>query len=182
MNLDNNEAVLLLLEGCKAGDRESQKKLYQTFYGYSMSVCLRYASSRQEAQEILNDGFMKVFTKLDTFDEKKTFKLWLRRILIHTAIDLYRKNQHFRNNSDISEAYYLSEDPQAIGQITEQEILSLVQKLSPAYRTVFNLHVIEGYTHEEIGRQLGIHEGTSKSNLFKARQHLQKMLTELYEV
>ncbi|MEO1053924.1 MAG: RNA polymerase sigma factor [Bacteroidota bacterium] len=178
MEQNTDERLHSLLKGCQKNDRESQQLLYQHFYGYSMSVCVRYSSTEDEAKEILNDGFMKVFTKLDLYDQKRSFKAWLRRILINTALDHYRKNLKHNNEVDI----YLGENQYSevnvVDDLSYNEIIGLVQCLSPAYRTVFSMYVIDGYTHEEIGEKLGISVGTSKSNLSKAKANLRKMLVK----
>lgn len=151
------------------------------FFSYSMSICLRYAENKEEAQEILNDAFMKVFGNLSSYQGVQPFRFWLRRILINTAIDHYRKNKSIRLQTDIGKASSLSSDTlDILDEIGEQEILQLVQELPPAYKLVFNLYVIEGYNHREIAEMLGIQEGTSKSNLAKARMHLQAKIKKLY--
>lgn len=179
MNLDSNEALKPILDKCIEGDRQNQKKLYQLFFGYAMSICLRYASNNNEAQEVLNDGFLKVFTKLHTFSREKPFKLWLRRIIINTSIDYYRKRNKDIQSIEITAAQKVSQEAEVYSNLGEEEILKLVQKLPPSYRLVFNLYVMEGYTHEEISKELGIHIGTSKSNLSKARKYLQEQLLKL---
>lgn len=179
MNLDSNEALKTILDSCIEGDRKSQKKLYQLFFGYAMSICLRYASNNNEAQEVLNDGFLKVFTKLDTFNRQKPFRLWLRRIMINTSIDYYRKRNRDIQSIEITEAKKISQEAEVYSNLGEEEILKLVQELPPSYRMVFNLYVMEGYTHEEISKELDIHVGTSKSNLSKARKYLQEQLLKL---
>lgn len=166
-----------LIEGCIRGDLKSQKMLYKMFYGFSMGVCLRYADSREEAAEILNDGFMKVFTSISTYQPDKAFKGWLRRIMVHTAIDHYRKNSKHYHSLDLVYAESELGVEDVLDTISAEEILAMVQQLSPAYRLVFNLHVIEGYSHPEIAEKLQISEGASKSNLFKARMKLQKMIS-----
>ncbi len=173
-----------LLEGCIREERGYQKELYEKYYGRMMAVCLRYTNNREEARDILNEGFMKVFKNLAKYKPKHSLEAWIKRIMINTAIDHYRKNKKLRNNVDIE---YASTKPaednnNIIHQLTAQEILKLVQRLTPAYRTVFSLYVIEGYNHREIGEKLGISEGTSKSNLAKARGKLRTMInTELKE-
>jgi RNA polymerase sigma factor (sigma-70 family) len=163
-----------LIDGCLRGDRETQKTLYQYFYGYAMSVCMRYSRSREESREILNDGFMKVFTRIGLRDAKSSFKAWLRKIMINSAIDHYRKNSKHYKIEEAGE--FIARIPAHQGDATDhmahEEIIGMIQQLTPAYRAVFNLHVIDGYTHEEIASQLDITVGTSKSNLFKAREHL----------
>jgi RNA polymerase sigma-70 factor (ECF subfamily) len=163
-----------MIEGCLRGNRESQKMLYEHFYGYAMSICLRYSRSREESREILNDGFMKVFTRMGTRDVNASFKSWLRRIMINAAIDHYRKHSKHYKVSDVNEsaAWISSADVDALQELSYEELIAMIKELSPAYRAVFNLYVIDGYTHEEIATQLDISVGTSKSNLFKAREHL----------
>jgi len=147
------------------------------FYAYGMSITLRYAESRDEAAEILNDAFMKVFTNIKDFNTDKPFKPWLRRIIINTAINHYHKNKQYRemDSVDIAEES-LGKSEKIIPGISYEEIIEMVQQLSPAYRTVFNLFVIEGFKHREIAEMLDIAVGTSKSNLAKAKKNLQAIL------
>lgn len=176
---------MILIQGCRNNDRESQRMLYKHYYAYAMSICIRYAQSEDEAKEILNDGFMKVFSKIKMYDSSKSFKSWLRRILINTAIDNFRSNKKHYYHSDIEDHHDQSVEVNAVDEMSYNEILCLVQRLSPMYRTVFSLYAIDGYTHEDIATELGISVGTSKSNLSKARANLRKMLIktnkELYE-
>ncbi len=175
------------IEGCSLNNRESQKKIYCTFYGYAISICSRYTNKQEDAVEILNDGFLKIFREMHRFkpsytDVMSSFKGWLAKIMVYTAIDYNRKYHHqdlitFLNGRVVEmPSVYES----ALDKISYQEIIRAVQNLSPAYRTVFNLFVIEGFTHEEIGRKLKISVGTSKSNLSKAKRHLQKILLQHY--
>jgi RNA polymerase sigma factor (sigma-70 family) len=166
----------LLLSGCLKGDREAQRKLYKLFFGYAMSICLRYSKDAEEAREVLNDGFLKVFTKLDHYDPQRSLKGWIRRIMINTALDNYRHNLKHYYLLDIKTAEPAAEPFDVLQQINYDYLVRLVQKLSPAYRTVFSLHVIDGHTHEEIAEMLGISIGTSKSNLSKARAHLKEAI------
>ncbi|WP_114779479.1 RNA polymerase sigma factor [Botryobacter ruber] len=173
-----SKEVDLLLQGCLKSDREAQRKLYKLFYGYAMSISLRYSKDTEEAREVLNDGFLKVFTKLEQYDRQKPFKLWLRRILINTALDNYRHNLKHYHLSDITAAEPEADTGDVLQQLNYEHLLGLVQALSPAYRAVFNLYAIDGYTHEEIAETLGISVGTSKSNLAKARANLRDKLTK----
>lgn len=183
MKESSEEYVVSLVEGCRKDNRASQKELYQHFFGFSMSICLRYTSNADEAQEILNDGFMKVFTKIDTYNAERPFIFWLRRIMINTSIDYYRKQPRNTYSIEIDEVRTLSSSQaDAIEEINEKDLLKLVQSLPPAYRTVFNLYVLEGFKHEEIAKKLNIHVGTSKSNLAKARKHLQNKLKKLEKI
>lgn len=167
----------LLLQGCKKNDRESQRLLYQHYYGYAMSICVRYCRSMEESKEIVNDGFMKVFQKIDQHATESSFKAWLRKIMINSSIDHYRKEVKHRHHEEINGKTFLeSVNNNALDDLSYAELISMIQKLSPAYRAVFNLYVIDGFTHQEIAQALGISEGTSKSNLMKARENLKKMI------
>jgi RNA polymerase sigma-70 factor (ECF subfamily) len=165
-NIDRTNTILI---GCKKLHRESQKMLYEEYYAYALSICLRYADTRDEASEILNDGFMKIFTNIRLFDLTKAFKPWLRKIMVNTAINHFHQKQRNIQASEIDIAKHESDTENIISGISYQEIIAMLQKLPPAYRTVFNLHVLEGYKHEEIAKMLNITVGTSKSNLFKAK-------------
>lgn len=170
------EEIPSLIQGCRQSDREAQRKLYAYYYGYAISICVRYSKSHEEAREVLNDGFMKVFTKIEKYDSEKSFKGWLRRVMINTALDNYRHNYKHYHHRDL-EAAEQEYTPETIThQLSHADLLQLIQQLSPAYRAVFNLYAIDGYTHEEIAELLSISIGTSKSNLFKARANLQAML------
>lgn len=170
-----------IIQGCKKGDRASQKDLYKRFYSYSMKICVRYAQNDEEAKEILNDSFVKVFKKIDRhYDLTLSFKAWLNKILVNTAIDHFRKYQHQVKASNM-ESLHVSYEDDTIDRLSAEEILALVRELPPAYRLAFNLYVVEGYKHHEIAQQLDISEGTSKSNLFKARMHLQAKVHQLYK-
>jgi RNA polymerase sigma factor (sigma-70 family) len=165
-----------LLQACLKQDREAQRKLYMNFYGYAMCICVRYSSNTEEAKEVLNDGFMKVFTKLKQYDFKKPFKGWVRRIMINTALDNYRHNLKNYHLQEIETVEVESDAYDVVQQLNYEYLISLIQMLSPAYKAVFNLFVIDGYTHEEIAEMLGISVGTSKSNLSKARANLREAL------
>lgn len=175
------EYLKTLLEGCLRGHRESQKLLYQEYYNYGMSISLRYANNRDEASEILNDAFMKIFGNLKKFDFSKPFKPWLRKIIVNTAIDHYHKKQREIQVEEMQLAKNEFDTEKILSGISYQEVIGLLQKLPPAYRTVFNLYVIEGYTHDEIANLLNIATGTSKSNLFKAKEQLKLILTDYFE-
>ena len=169
------DVLQFLLKGCLKNDRKSQRELYRQFYSYGMSICLRYADHRDEAAETLNEAFMNVFKNLGKFDFTRPFKPWFRRILINTCINNFKK-KNLRFTEDVEAAANSSEAENILSGIAYDEILEMIRKLSPAYRAVFNLYVIEGYKHEEISEMLGISIGTSKSNLAKARKNLQEIL------
>jgi len=166
-----------ILTACQRNERSAQEKLYRDFYGYAMSICLPYTKDKTEAEEVANDGFVKVFNHLISYDFSQPFKGWLRRIMINSAIDYYRRNKKHYNHDDIENAYDASSfDTNIIDQLSADEIMEQVQKLPPAYQMVFNLYAVEGYKHHEIAEQLNISEGTSKSNLSKAKAKLKKQL------
>nr|WP_262914625.1 RNA polymerase sigma factor [Pontibacter vulgaris] len=165
-----------LLRRCLKEDREAQRMLYKQLFGYAMSICVRYSKNSEEAKEVLNDGFMKVFTKIKQYDPQKPFKGWVRRIMINTALDNYRHNLKYYHLQGLEAAEPESDPFDVVQQINYEHLILLVQLLSPAYRAVFNLYVIDGYTHEEIAEMLGIAVGTSKSNLAKARANLREAL------
>lgn len=168
---------------CAQNKRDSQKILYNSFYGYAMAICDRYTSNEEDAVEILNDGFLKVFREIHHYspsyaDVISSFKGWLRKIIVYTAIDHFRKYHKHKMVMDLDQVVIqvpsISED--AVDKMSYEEIIRGIQELSPAYRTVLNLFIIEGLSHDEIAGQLGISTGTSKSNLSKARRQLQKIL------
>lgn len=180
-NASNIPALPELLAGCLRNHRRSQELLYRQFYGYAMSVCLRYAPTREGALEVLNDGFLKVFTRLDQYEPTQSFKGWLRRILINTAVDHYRQEVRHFYHEDVEQADQIAgtESIDAYSQLAHEELMRLIQRLSPAYRLVFNLYVIDGFSHDEIAAQLGISVGASKSNLARARENLRQLLKQL---
>lgn len=177
------EELTRCVEGCAQNERESQKILYSSFYGYAMAICDRYANRQDDALEILNDGFLKIFKEIHRYepayaDVINSFKGWLRKIMVYTAIDHFRKNQKHQVVTQLENIVYHipTSHEDALDKLSYDEIIRAVQELSPGYRTVFNLFIIDGLSHEEIGEKLGISIGTSKSNLSKARARLQQIL------
>jgi len=183
--LPEGQQLLDIIQGCIQAKRESQKEFYKIFYGFSMAIAMRYCPAQEDAMEVANDGFLKIFRQLHTFEPRHanyeaSLKGWMKSILIHTAVDHFRKNNKHPFFSDIPEEHYDDRDvaESSIDRMSYKEIMEIVQRLSPVYRTVFNLYVIDGYKHEEIAKQLNISVGTSKSNLSKAKINIQKMLKE----
>jgi RNA polymerase sigma-70 factor (ECF subfamily) len=182
-NVEREAELKEIVEGCVRNERKQQERLFKLLYGKMIVVALRYTSDRDSAEEIVQEGFIKVFDKLSMFDFKGSFEGWVRRIVANTAIDMLRKNKKMPflsdNDQDFKEGV---ENPMEDLEIVEQKqaqsemALKAVQLLSPAYRTVFNMYVMEEYTHKEIAEILGISEGTSKSNLAKAKMNLQKLM------
>jgi len=181
-----NTQILALIEGCRANDRASQKELYLMLKDYAMKICYRYQNNVEQVEEIMNEGFIKLFRNIGQFEEARhtdvtaSLKGWFKRILVNTCIDHYRKNASYINGQMLSEDTENIADKQETGLdvLSYKEIIEAIRLLSPAYRTVFNLFVIEGLTHEEIADHLGISVGSSKSNLSKARENLRKILTK----
>jgi RNA polymerase sigma factor (sigma-70 family) len=182
--LTENAKIAALLTGCRNNDRNSQKELYYILRGFAMKICYRYTNHAEESEEIMNEAFVKLYKKLDQFDEFRqedsllSLKGWFKRILVNTCIDHYRKNRSSVNGHILNEESDKLPDHSENGLdiLSYKEIIQAIKLLSPAYRTVFNLFVIEGLSHEEISRKLGISVGASKSNLSKARDNLRKLL------
>lgn len=162
------------------GNARAQRCLICQFSGYARSISLRYAAGAEEAEEIIQDGFLKVFTHLPSYKNDQSFKAWLRAIMINTAVDYYRKNKKWATQISLDDMDIPDWNDDIIGAISTQEILALVQKLPPAYRMVFTMYAVDGYSHREISDLLTIQEGTSKSNLRDARKKLQLMIKLYY--
>jgi len=176
LSISNNEHYII--RACIRKERWAQQMLYEEFYSPLIAICLRYTRHDDEAMDLLHESFIKIFRSIHKYQPGTSLGAWMRRITVNTAIDYFRRNTR-RRTEDIDLAFDLrSPDADAVSQCTEQEILAAVQQLTPAYRTVFNLYVIEGYSHREIADQLAITESTSRSNLVKARAKLQDMLHE----
>jgi len=169
----------IILE-CRKGKSRFQEMLYRRFYAFAMSVCLRYAPNRDDAIEVLNDSFMKVFQSIMSYDIEKPFKSWFRKILVNTSLDKYRENKKYFIHAefDVSELE-IAQEPEFEKQLNAQEILELLSGLPPIYRLVFNLYEVEGYSHDEIAGMLDIAPGTSRSQLSRAKLLLKKSWSEM---
>ncbi len=163
------------------GDRRMQEELYRRFSPRMYGVCLRYAGNVEEAEDILQEGFIKIFKKLGSFRSEGSFEGWVRRIFVNTAIEHFRRKTYQQPITEQHENTVEGKSLSVLDDLGEKDILKLVQELSPGYRTVFNLYVVEGYTHREIGDMLGISEGTSKSQLSRAKVLLQEMVRTYLE-
>ena len=182
MKEENKDPLFEIIEGCVKGDSKCQQVIYQKFYGKMLGACMRYSKDREEARDILQDGFLKVFTNIKLYGGSGSFEGWVRKVIINTALDYIRKNKKLIQyaNSD-----YVEENAEEIKEeennedlnISTTDIMQAVQQLPTAYRTVFNMFVVDGFSHQEIAEQLGINIGTSKSNLSKAKMHLKKALS-----
>ncbi len=175
---DDLESVIA---ACIARNRQAERVLIKLFFGFAKSITTRYSANEEEMEEIVNDGFLKVFNNLPKYDYAQPFKAWLRTIMVNTAIDCYRKNQKYAHQVPIDEYEdIIAPDEGIINKMAAEEILVLIRRLPPSYRMVFTLYVIEGYNHREIAEMLGIKKGTSKSNLQDARRKLQIMIKNNY--
>lgn len=170
-----------LIEGCIKENRKMQYELYQRYAPKMFGVCLRYASNNEEAEDILQEGFVKVFRKITSFRGEGSFEGWIRRIFVNTAIEHFRRKNYLQPITEREENTVEAKSLGVMDQLAEKDIINLVQKLSPGYRTVFNMYVVEGYTHKQISDLLGISEGTSKSQLSRAKIILQDLVTKHLE-
>jgi RNA polymerase sigma factor (sigma-70 family) len=169
-----------LIKRCLNRDPLAQKYLYDLYSKKLYGICLRYGQSDEEAQDILQDSFVKIFTKLDTFQNTGSFEGWMKRIVSNTAIEYYRKRIDIVEVDEFTLSPYLSS--QADTNLETEELLKLIQNLPDGYRIVFNMYAIEGYNHGEIALKLGISEGTSKSQYSRAKVYLQKKIEEKYKL
>lgn len=186
----NSDQLELLVNGCVRNNRKSQEAIYKMFYGKMMAVCKRYTRNEDQAKDILQDGFIKVFKNIDKFGFNGSFEGWVRRIIVNTAIDFTRraKNDYLLMNEEQSIEDYENDllddgddNEEYENPLKVADVIKGMEQLSNAYRTVFNLYVFENYSHQEIADALGISVGTSKSNLAKARGNLKKILTKELE-
>ncbi|MCX2451179.1 RNA polymerase sigma factor [Pedobacter sp. PLR] len=168
-----------LMEGCKAGNRKMQEALYQQTASKMLVVCMRYAKDRMEAEDVLQMGFIKIFQKIGEYRGEGSFEGWMRRVMVNTAIESYRKNLRSLNVVPIEDAYEQPGSGFDFSRLGMQDLLKLIQQLSDGYRMVFNMYIIEGYSHKEIAATLGISEGASKSQLSRARAILREEIVKM---
>lgn len=172
-----------IIKACIKGNRGAQNRLYNLFAGKMFGLCLRYADSEDEAKDILQDGFIKVFLNLKQFNHKGSFEGWIRKIIVNTALEKFRDKSYLfavsmENDYDQNDKKY----DHILSELAANDLLKIIQELSPQYRMVFNLYAIEGYSHKEICKVLNIKEGTSKSNLSRAREILKDKVKRYYNV
>ena len=165
-----------LIQGCLREDRSAQRELFNRYAGKMMTVCLRYARHRMEAEDLLQDAFIKIFDNMHSFEGKGSFEGWIRRIVVNTALKNISRHSFQKEGIGLEGVLESSEDPSVFSQLSEQELLNLISSLPNGYRVCFNLYVIEGFSHREIGEMLKIEESTSRSQLVKARNMLQNMV------
>lgn len=161
-----------LIQKCKQGHLPHQEKLYKHFYGYAMGVGLRYLDDRDDALEVVNDAFIKVFKSIGSFKNEQNFKPWLRKIVVNTALDRRRKDLKLQNQIDLDQAISVSAPPKAVDDLNAQDILKLLNALPYMQKSVFNMYEIDGYSHEEIGEMLDISASSSRVNLSRAKEKL----------
>jgi RNA polymerase sigma-70 factor, ECF subfamily len=178
----SKDALQDLINGCLKGNKLSQKQLYRQYYRYGMNICTRYARSDEEAEEMLNDAFLRVFTKIDLYDPAHSFTTWFHTICVRSSINYLKKYSLQPIASDLEAVENRSFESDIFAHLSADYIVQLIQKLAASYRAVFNLAIIEGYSHTEIAAMLGITEGTSRSNLMIARQKMQIMVLQSNKV
>ncbi|CAN5627416.1 sigma-70 family RNA polymerase sigma factor [soil metagenome] len=165
-----------LIQGCKANNPQAQRELFQRFNSRMMAVCVRYMDDRARAQDVLQEGFIKVFSHISSFKSEGSLEGWIRRIMVTTALKALRTHQELRLDDQSGDFEVHPDFDYALDKISEKELLKLIAQLPAGYRTVFNLYVLEGYAHQEIASALQIAESTSRSQLLKARLQLQKSI------
>ena len=171
-----------LITGCLRGERKYQESLYNQHGSTMFAICLRYANDYYQAEDMLQEGFIKVFNNLKNFRSEGSFEGWMKRIFVNTAIEWLRKNKMMNEMYDVENVQMHIVQEDCFSQLAADDLMKLIQSLSPGYRTVFNLFSIEGYTHKEIAEIMNINEGTSKSQLARARHILQKMVVQTNKV
>lgn len=178
------EKLFQIIKGCAKQDRRCQKTLYERYYGTCLKIVYRYMDTYEQAVEVTNDGFVKIFRNFGRFEIRDPERMeivmlgWMRRIMINSAIDYRRKEKNIPETSELNQgsADFRDDSRLSDNSLLFKELIRIIRELPPVYRMIFNLHVIEGYSHPEIAGMLGIMVGTSKSNLFKAKAYLQKRL------
>jgi RNA polymerase sigma factor (sigma-70 family) len=180
MFLDTKPAIDDLIKCCKAGQRKAQELLYKQFASKMMGVCMRYATDKMEAEDMLQNGFIKVFQKIADYRGEGSFEGWVRRIMVHSSIEYYRRHHKMIQVIDIDDAgHEPSVNAAAASSLEAKDLLVLIKALSPGYRMVFNLYAIDGYSHKEIAAITGISEGASKSQLSRARAILKEQILKM---
>ncbi len=167
-----------IISGCIKGERKFQEILYHTYSSKMFSVCLRYANEYAGAEDLLQDGFIKVYNNIQKFRSEGSFEGWIRRIFVNNSIEYFRKKSNLYVVQETEALTYEYYDDNAVQKLMKEDLMKIIQSLSVGYRTIFNLYAIEGYSHKEIAELLNITEGTSKSQLARARYLLQKKIAE----
>lgn len=175
----NYQENIEIIAGCKDNSRKAQEQLYKAYYGAMVSLCLRYTRNEEDAVEVLNNGFLKVFKNINRYEPlKATLYTWIRTIILNSCLDFIKARQHTIKHQALNENLDVHISPEILSKIKNEELLHLVRRLSPATKAVFNLYIMEGFSHKEIGKLLSISEGTSKWHLSEARKNLQQMIQQ----
>lgn len=174
--MSKTDTIESLISGCKAQDRKAQEKLYQLTASKMLGVCMRYTNNRAEAEDILQTGFVRVFTRMSSYRSEGSFEGWIRRIMVNTAIESFRRNKRMLHAEDIQELGEEHAPAAEIDELAYEDLINIIQQLPAGYKIVFNMYAIEGYSHKEIAEELGISESTSKSQLLRAREWLKKRI------
>jgi len=171
-----------LIEGCVRRDKRAQRQLYDLYAKRMAAVCMRYCGNYEIALDLMHDGFIKIFTNIESYSGQGFFEAWMRKIFVNTSLEYLRKNDALRNSNEIDEEIQImSTEASIIEQLSANEIMTLIQELPLGFRTVFNLYAIEGYSHAEIAKTLNINESSSRSQFSRARAILQAKITDLYK-
>lgn len=183
MTEPQNAEIMSWVDGCLKGNHRAQRRLFKHFYSPMYQLCMRYASSTDEADDMLSEGFLKVFSNLDKYKDNGSFTSWMKRVMVNAALDYRRKYDLPVQTTDLSELQETAaigfDENSAIGRLSSEEVVRLIQLLPPTTRTVFNLFVFEGFSHSEIGKQLNISEGTSAWHVNSARTRLRNEILKL---
>lgn len=173
-----------IIDGCKKNKRKYQDALYQKYSPMLYGICLRYTRNQFDAEDVLQEGFVKIYKNIDTYSQDRSFEGWIRRIMINTAITHYRKNLKHAYHDDVDEAHDLSGKlgPDQSAEYSQSELMEAISRLPAGYKMVFNMYVVEGYKHKEIADALGIDINTSKSQLSRAKKYLQRELQEMSKI
>ena len=175
--LNEQEDINSIINGCRQKDRKAQELLYRNFYRVMMTICVRYTKNEADALEVLNTGFYKVYKNIDKYDgQKATLYTWIRTIVINSCLSFIKARESRSAWQTLDQAASVHLSPDVFGKMSSAEILNLVRQLPPSTQAVFNLYVMEGFTHKEIGKLLGISDGTSKWHLSEARRILQQLI------
>lgn len=171
-----------IVEGCLRNERLAQKRLYDLYAGRMAAVCMRYVGDREDALDLMHDGFVKVFTNLKQYNGNGSFEAWMRKVFVNVSLERLRKNDALRGSEDVAgETFQMdSGDVSAIEKMSADEIMQLINELPVGFRTVFNMYAVEGYSHQEIAEKLGINEASSRSQFSRARAVLQEKIRKLY--
>ena len=177
--MNNEQENIDIISGCKKGDRKAQERLYKNYYRAMITVCLRYTKNDEDAVEVLNNGFLKVFRSIQRYESSQaSLYTWIRTIVVNTCLDFIKQKQRIEKVNELNDDTEVHIAPEVISKMKTAELLNQVRRLAPATQAVFNLYAIEGYSHKEIARLLNISEGTSKWHLSEARKNLQQLINQ----